>query len=329
MSKTNGDARQPLEQYDITRTDTHHDAYQLVLSRFPGLLRFAFSPAADFYLSSAQVRLSTVRVSTVTSSGHDVWLGDEERLAALIPIHGTIEISRSGEVRTAKPPEIIVVGTGERTTRLTPGYVGIKITFAVDEVLQRMQSLAQARIHSLLAGQGFPSSPLAESLRLYVHYLLNELDGSGELLNYPPAAQSASSLLIDLVASHWLVGEPHSDRPPLRPSTGQLRRAENFILANATLPISIGDVADAAGVSVRSLQLAFRNARGTTPRAFIANVRLHRIRALLEQAGPGATITEIASTSGITHLGRFARHYLLTFGELPSETLHRAQMRRG
>ena len=83
------------------------------------------------------------------------------------------------------------------------------------------------------------------------------------------------------------------------------------------------DLADLAGVSVRRLQQAFREHLGTTPFAHLHDLRLDRIHDDLVH-GRGVTVTEVALSCGITHLGRFAAAYRERFGELPSQTLARA-----
>ena len=57
-----------------------------------------------------------------------------------------------------------------------------------------------------------------------------------------------------------------------------VRRAERFIEDNAENAIGLADVASAAGVSARSLQLAFRRFRDTTPMAHLRAIRLELAR---------------------------------------------------
>src|SRR5690242_8314203 len=58
--------------------------------------------------------------------------------------------------------------------------------------------------------------------------------------------------------------------------------------------------------------------------AHLLRMRLTAARAQLQESDGTASISEIASRCGLTHLGRFATEYRRAFGELPSATLRRA-----
>lgn len=86
--------------------------------------------------------------------------------------------------------------------------------------------------------------------------------------------------------------------------------------------LSTGMLADDTGVSLRTLQNAFRTHRSTTPHNYITKVRLQRAREDLLSASPdnGLLVTEIARRWGFLNAGRMAALYRAEFGEMPSET---------
>jgi AraC-like DNA-binding protein len=98
-------------------------------------------------------------------------------------------------------------------------------------------------------------------------------------------------------------------------------RAEIFVRAHAARDISLADIASAADVNVRTLQLNFMRYRNMTPMEYLRNVRLDRARKLLIG---GLQVSDAASDSGFVHQGRFASRYRARFGESPSITLKRA-----
>lgn len=107
----------------------------------------------------------------------------------------------------------------------------------------------------------------------------------------------------------------------------QVRAAEDYMSANAHLPLSLGDICVAAGVGSRTLQHSFQRARGCTPTQFLRRLRMDRVRADLSQPAANATVTDTAARWGFLHFGRFAAEYQAQFGEKPSHTLHRARHR--
>jgi AraC-like DNA-binding protein len=104
-----------------------------------------------------------------------------------------------------------------------------------------------------------------------------------------------------------------------------VRIACDFIDRNLADPITVDDIARAAGVSVRTLQNLFAQQLGQTPTSYLKHERLDRARSDLADApeGSGITVTDTALRWGFTHLGRFATAYRSRFGESPSQTLRR------
>lgn len=134
--------------------------------------------------------------------------------------------------------------------------------------------------------------------------------------------------LEEFVMSSLLYTQPsnYSDqlaRPADQTIRRSVRRGCDFVERNLASAISVDDIASAAEVSVRTLQNQFMEDLEQTPTAYVRNRRLERVRADLADArvGSGATVTDIASRWGFTHLGRFATVYKARFGETPSQTL--------
>lgn len=103
-----------------------------------------------------------------------------------------------------------------------------------------------------------------------------------------------------------------------------LIRAETFIERFARDDISIRDICRSAQVSQRTLDYAFMERFGLTPKAFLTAYRLNAVRKLLRVADPAnAKVKDIAIRCGFWHMGQFAADYRKLFGELPSETLRK------
>lgn len=108
-----------------------------------------------------------------------------------------------------------------------------------------------------------------------------------------------------------------ADRRDAHPRT--VRRAVTFIEDNAAKDITVADIARAARVSIRAIQLAFRRHLDMTPMAYLRRVRLSCADADLRAAN--GTVTMIAARWGYARPGVFAAHYRAAYGVSPSQTL--------
>ncbi len=87
--------------------------------------------------------------------------------------------------------------------------------------------------------------------------------------------------------------------------------------------MTINDIANAAGLSVRGLQSAFHTNLTQSPLQHLRDVRLDRAREDLIHPAGGAEVREVANRWHFAHLGRFAGYYADRFGETPSRTLRK------
>ena len=112
---------------------------------------------------------------------------------------------------------------------------------------------------------------------------------------------------------------PHDSRDV---SPESLRRAIDFIDANAHNDIGITDIAATVYLTPRAVQLMFRRYLDITPTEHLRRVRLKRARADLIVADRAmTTVAATAAHWGFAHTGRFAVLYRQTFGESPHVTL--------
>jgi LacI family transcriptional regulator len=100
--------------------------------------------------------------------------------------------------------------------------------------------------------------------------------------------------------------------------------AMRFIVKHAHERIRVEDVAEQAGVSVRTLELHFRAALGSTISQEIGQVRIRRAKRLLIDGD--ALIKQVARECGFRTAKHFHRMFRLVEGESPSE--YRARQER-
>jgi AraC-like DNA-binding protein len=124
-----------------------------------------------------------------------------------------------------------------------------------------------------------------------------------------------------ITAGFVLAALPEADAGHGMPRPRIVKRVIDEMHDDPSRPWTAGDMAEVAGVSIRRLQEGFRDYVGATPREFLIDVRLARVREDLLRGADGFTVTDVALRWGFTHTGRFAAAYRQKYGESPSETL--------
>ena len=152
---------------------------------------------------------------------------------------------------------------------------------------------------------------------------------------YHQGIERASAMLIDMAKNHGReIGEYAGCL--VRPGTAWtgsaditvpavVRRAVEFIDGNAHRDISSAEIAEAARIGVRGLQVAFQQSRSETPSAYLRQVRMHGAHRDLAAGDPtrGDTVGAVAARWRFANVGRFSTAYRHLFGCTPSATLRR------
>lgn len=189
------------------------------------------------------------------------------------------------------------------------------------EELERVAREAFPEARRVVFGRTSPRSPAATTAVLHAARAVRLVLASDDLSESPLIVGSTlrhlSAVVLDAFGAAPSIPDRHR-------GSSAVERAVRFIEANITRPLTVHDIAAAAGVSVRTLQQMFRAEREETPHAYLARARLHAVRLALLRADAGHdTVAVIARTWGFRGLGRFAAAYREAFGENPSATLRR------
>jgi len=156
-----------------------------------------------------------------------------------------------------------------------------------------------------------------------------------DLLNVPENAPTPYVLRLheEMVLARWLLAvksnfstsleQWHTAPEGPRPSA-LVADFQDLLLAHSGEDLSVGDLAEALGVSVRTLQAALAKELGSTPTHMLRQARVRRAHQMLSAGNPqNDSVTDIAQRCGFAHLGRFAQAYRQQFGFPPSQTLRR------
>jgi len=102
-------------------------------------------------------------------------------------------------------------------------------------------------------------------------------------------------------------------------------RLDEAATLSGGIPLYSGDLADALGVSVRTLQSATQAVHGVSLQHHLRLKRLWSTRTQLLTGGNETTVKAAALANGFWHMGEFSKLYKATFGEMPSGTLAQAR----
>lgn len=82
-------------------------------------------------------------------------------------------------------------------------------------------------------------------------------------------------------------------------------------------PLSLDEIAESAGLSLRSLQRRFRKQLGVSPHVYYLNTRLNRAKQLLRQTD--MTVTQVALACGFGSHSHFSTAFRKVSGRSPIE----------
>lgn len=206
----------------------------------------------------------------------------------------------------------------------------------------RLESLLQAPLRQpLVFDLGVDMArPQARAVAALLGYLQCALENGLGFAGMPSLAEQAENHLL----STLLLSLPHNHSAALSCGGGvspggsstvvprTVKRAQEILRAHLELPITLEELCTLTGASSRALQQGFARHTGTSPMAWLRELRLDHVRGRLQaSAGDGTSIgtavkvADVAARYGFFHLGHFAAHYRRRFGELPSETASGSQ----
>jgi len=223
--------------------------------------------------------------------------GDVFMTPADLPSVTTVD---EGDYATLQVPWTVVGSMAEAVTGAPAADLRFEAMAPVSAARRRMF----ARTAELICGH------LVTSGAAEIHpLLLEELTRLGAvafLATFPNSTMTASYL----PGPEWV-------------APAAVRRAIAFIESHAGQPVTLDQIAAAAGVTGRALQYAFRRHFGISPTGYLRRIRLERAHAALGDADPasGLTVSAVARRWGWASPSQFTAAYSRRFGVLPSHTL--------
>lgn len=204
-----------------------------------------------------------------------------------------------------------------RREQATPGFSAISATVSRSAVVDACRALFGADTTMLPQFETVVDLNTAglRAVRSTVAALRHHLAASAGTIDLMlPLLQEV--LLYQLAGSWPMIGASPSLSIP-NATARAVRQAVDYIEAHLRERIALRDLAHAAGISVRALQIAFKQQLGCTPINYMIARRLDRVHAQL-RLSESETIRQVAASWGFVHMSDFAKRYRERFGHLPS-----------
>ena len=239
---------------------------------------------------------------------------------------GRLRHGWNGSMRSYLPGEVFLAAQPDDPFTATVDDTGVELAVVdrslVDDVAGSVPGQPRRPVR-FTAGEAV-STRATERWKSTYAYVHNEARTSSAGVTHPLVAGNAARLLVATALATFpntaLTDPTVEDRHDAHPAT--LRRAIAFMEANADRDVSVADIAGAAHVTARAVQLAFRRHLETTPSAYLRRIRLQHAHDQLRDAAPGSTtVSAVAAQWGFLNASQFAVHYRTAFAELPSRTL--------
>lgn len=316
--------RTPLKRYPFLATD---DIYVARKKRAKIWGRFSsrVEGQTPFFLvhNRADIRHSSLHFFRCNAAVRAWFDRPHDRYWLQLPFDGHIEMTINGRAFSADSTTAVVQGPWEQYRfRATPceGF---------------FYGLDSALVHRVLP-EGFRGHFAYSLAGMYRNILEHLLIGLSEALDewamsYNPGCEVPAVFTELESAVGTCIAEGIRDslagnRNSARIGDTTMASVRTFMCEESHQSLSVGDIARAAGVSIRTLQKAFSEHYSLTPLEVLKIIRLDNARHLLQAIDGPKSVGEVCRVVGIGHTGRFSRDYTRRFAESPSETLqHRGR----
>ena len=281
----------------------------------------------SFESDAIQLKVRNVLASLITSNRRLRLQGNMRFLT--VSFASVAPGVRSWHGISVGPSDVLAANAGETFDTVVPPGVEAYCVTAIGDAEATLRNLGGPVLARKLSSTAQPIPCDPDAIREIGGWLPELFDGFGGDFNFTDAsALELEQEFLRRLAACMRAGTPSSSDGDsnVLARIDVVRRVEQHLLEDLALPQTVDDLCLVAGTSRRTLEYAFRDYFGTSPKRFIKALRLNAARNDLLRGDIGsATVVEIASGWGFTHMGQFSSDYRRMFGEKPSETLRRTE----
>ncbi len=311
-------------------TDDLAEAWEFLDRTYGGRLLTASVPAGSPFLTVSHTKTEAFAVSDVTLPADLTFAVDPlDQVIISTVTGGTVHIERGQDIDRYGPGDVLIGSTQQGLIVRTHGVSDHNVILPLS-LLHAVAGTEPGASAPLRFLSFRPADPAAQAQWTAVTRYVDGLLANPEAVLSPLVVTSAARLLaataLTVFPNTAFGPGPRAQRDAsttaVRRASVTVRRATAFIDEHPERDMTVTDIAAAACVTARALQMAFRRELDTTPMGYLRAVRLARAHRDLLDLGPGQeTVTAVAYRWGFSSTSRFSAYYRATYGVTPTQTL--------
>jgi AraC-like DNA-binding protein len=227
--------------------------------------------------------------------------------------------------------DVVFHARGERMHQRTgaEGQWGL-ISLSPQQLAACSKALTGLKIAPPSAGRVLRPSRSAGARLLRLHSKVCRLaETRHKLIENPEVEHALEQELLHALVNCLTADDASGDPRRRRRHTDIMVRFEEALSAQVEPHLNLPELCMAIRVPERTLRMCCAEFLGMSPTRYHLLRRLNMARSALRRADPEtASVAEIARDHQFQELGRFAVTYRTVFGEMPSSTLRRAQIKK-
>ncbi len=282
--------------------------------------------AGSFESDVVQLKVRDVLASRITSNRRLRLQGNVSFLTLSFLSGGSGSPTWHGNA--VKPSDVLAANAGEAFDLVVPPGVEAYCVSVISDAEVTLRQLGGPVLAKKLSGTACPIPCDPDTIQEAGSWFREQYEEFGDDFSMSGgAALELGRAFLRRLAACLRAGTPASgsEDSAFTGKADVVRRVERHLLEDLAIPQTIDELCRVAGTSRRTLEYAFKDYFGTSPRQFVKALRLNAARNdLLSGHNGSAQVAEVAFGWGFTHMGQFASDYRRMFGENPSETLRRS-----
>jgi AraC-like DNA-binding protein len=311
------------EQFATTDPGAAHGWLQAIYADFQPE---EFNNTRDFRFRGWHTQLGRTSVSRLQySMSADNNVAPSDVLLIVEPSDGAMKVSLGRSEEVVVPGTPVLLPPHQAVSALwADADAGCVCLQAADVERVAVETTGMETVALRFTGLRPMSPDLARHWNHAVSHLVGAVLRNPVIADNPLIAGQLTQLLaeaaLETFPSTTLASHPRIPSDHAAPAV--VRRAIDFIDANADREVTLSEIAAASGIGARGLQEAFLRHQDTTPIAYARRARMDRAHRELEAGNPAAPdeVRAVAARWGFADPDRFVTTYEETYGHPPGQS---------